>query len=272
MNKKEIYTTFYELYEIADNKDSGEDKNKSTIRRLISRHLQKEYPGKTWDKLSPLEQQRFTHIVMKQSFFDNYIQDPTKQKRIEKKIQKELNESFLDVNMRLKEQHERNEKIMKQYYVKKDSEQKKRKAYDQLCEDYAAIINKGTPQTYEEWTKTPLRLYDYIMSERLEAVQESIHEENSVPQKEINDTIIKTILKIFKSEFGIDINIQLITDCLTFLDNYEHGEFDELLIEYDPTLSISKEEQKEIISMNWQYQQYAKMLNELNFYTKKEKA
>ena len=272
MNKKDIYTIFYELYEIEDKQDLGEDKNKSTIRRLISRHLKKEYPGKTWDKLSPLEQQRFTHIVMKQPFFDYYIQDPTKQKRIEKKIQKELNESFLDVNMRLKEQHERNEKIMKQYYVKEDTEQKKREAYKQLCEDYKAIIKEGNPQTYEEWTKKPLRLYDYEMSKRLEVAQESLQEEKSVPQKEINNTIIRTILKIFKSEFGIDINIQLITDCLTFLDNYEHGEFDELLIEYDPTLSISKEEQKEIISTNWQYQQYRKILDELNFYTKKEKA
>ena len=34
---------------------------------------------------------------------------------------------------------------------------------------------------------------------------ELIHEEKPVPQEKINDTIIKTILKIFKVEFKIEI-------------------------------------------------------------------
>ena len=93
---------------------------------------------------------------------------------------------------------------------------KKENLIKQFREDYENIIKVGTPPTYEEWTKTPLRLYDYIESQRMEDDLELIHEEKPVPQEKINDTIIKTILKIFKVEFKIEIDMQRITDCLIF--------------------------------------------------------
>lgn len=267
MNKNQLHTIIYDLYELNGLTD------KSSLRRLINRHLKQEYPDKTWDELTLLEQHIFTHILITEPIFENYVQDDIKQKKIRRKIQKESKEISLDIDAKLKEQSEINEKIMKQYYIENDTEQEKKEAYRQLCEDYKAIIKKGTPQTYEEWTKNPLRLYDYIMSESLEAEQESIHEEMPVSQERINDTIIKTILKILKDEFKIEIDIQRITDCLTFLDKYERGdEFEELLYEYDPALPVSKEEQQEKISMNRQYQLYTDMLDKLDFYHKKEKA
>lgn len=269
MNKSQLHTTIYDLYEL--NGLSLTDKN--SLRTLINRHLKKEYPDKTWDELTLLEQHIFTHMLITEPIFKSYVQDDIKQKKIRRKIQKESKEMSLDIDAKLKEQNEINEKKMKQYYVENDTEQEKKEAYRQLCEDYKAIIKKGTPQTYEEWIKKPLRLYDYIMSGCQEAEQESIHEEMSVLQEKINDTIIKTILKILKDEFKIEIDIQRITDCLTFLDKYERGdEFEELLYEYDPALPISKEEQQEKISMNRQYQLYTDMLDKLDFYHKKEKA
>lgn len=267
MNKKQIHTTICDLYEL-----DGVP-NKASLRKLINRHLKEEYPNKTWDELTLLEQHIFTHILITEAIFDNYVQDDIKQKKISRKIQKESKEMSLDIDVKLKEQNEINEKIMKQYYVENDTEQGKKEAYRQLCEDYKAIIKEGTPQTYEEWTKTPLRLYDYIMSRSLETAQESIDEEMSVLPERINDTIIKTILKILKVEFEIEIDIQRITDCLTFLYNFEPGnEFEELLFEYDPALPLSKEAQQEIISMNKQFQLYTDMLDKLDFFHKKEKA
>lgn len=276
MNSKEIYTTIYKLYEISNEQgrynQRGENTHKSTIRQMVNRYLKKEYPGKTWNELSPLEQMRFTHIVMKQPLFSYHVQDPAKQKKIEKKIQKEISATFLETDIELKKQNEKNLKIMKQYYVESDTEQEKRESYKQFREDYENIIKVGTPPTYEEWTKTPLRLYDYIESQRMEDDLELIHEEKPVPQEKINDTIIKTILKIFKVEFKIEIDMQRITDCLTFLHNYERGdEFGTQIIDYDPTLPLSKEEQQKIFNMNREYQRYTMMLDNLDFY-KKEKA
>lgn len=276
MNKKTIYTIIYDLYELNNRSDQA------SIRRLISRHFKKEYPDKTWDELTLLEQHTFTHMLITKPIFDNYVQDEKNQNRIRRKIQKESKEMSLDIDIKLKEQNEINEKIMKQYYVESDTEQEKREAYKQLCEDYKAIVSKKDisqiyekdfPQSYEEWSKNPLRIYDIIMDKSQELDSKALTcEEKSVPEEKINDTIIKTILKILKVEFKIEIDIQSITDCLTFLHNYERGdEFGKLISDYDPTLPLSKEEQQKIISMNKEYQQYTEMLDKLNFY-KKEKA
>lgn len=264
MNKKEIYTTIYNLYEL-----NGIPK-KPSLRRLIRRHLEEEYPGKSWNELTLLEQHTFTHILIKEPIFTRYIHnEPYKIKKIEQKIQRESRAMFLDADAKLKEQNEKNEKIMKQYYVESDTEQEKKEAYKQFAEDYKASIFWGTLPTYEEWTKRPLRLYDYIMEKIHESDQESITKEKTELHEKINDAIIKTLIKIIEDEHKIKIDLQLITDCITFLDNYDCGDaFGQLLVEYDPTLPLSKEEQKEIISINRECQRYNEMLDRLKFYKK----
>lgn len=265
MNKKEIYTTIYNLYEL------NGISNKASLRRLISRHFKAEYPGKSWNELTLLEQHTFTHILIKEPIFTNCFgkNDSCKKKRIEQKIQRESRAMFLDADAKLKEQNEINEKKMKQYYVESDTEQEKKEAYKQFAEDYKAIIYWGTVPTYEEWTKRPLRLYDYIEEKIHESDQESITEKKNELHEKINDAIIRTLIKIIEDEHKIKIDLQLITDCITFLDNYDCGDaFGQLLVEYDPTLPLSKERQKEMISMNREFQRYNEMLDGLKFYKK----
>lgn len=94
MNKKDIHTTIFQLYELPEKDDPNPAKTSATIRRMVNRHFQKEHPGKTWEQLSPLLQQRFTHLVMYFPILDNHVKDPEKQKRIKTKITKDIDMTF----------------------------------------------------------------------------------------------------------------------------------------------------------------------------------
>ncbi len=270
MNKKQIYTTICEVYELNGKRDNA------SLRRFISRHLKTEYGERTWNELSHIEQQRFTYILMREPLFTYYVQDEKDQKRINKKIEKEIDNTFLDIDIKLNERNDINSRIYVPFYEDNATDEEKEAAYEQFCKDYKTLKEASEPPTYKKWLEQNenkcLRLYDYIMSESQEETIRDTTENSDSLQSEIDYYTIQTIIKIFKDELGIEINLPRIRECLTFLHNYEAGdEYAEQLIEYDPTLPLSKEEQNEIISMNRQHIQYQKMCNDLNFYTKKEK-
>lgn len=274
-----VHTFLFDLYEFT--LESKETKEK--LRKIINRSLEKEYrncnnasecykcPQKkvckarpTWNQLSALEQRRFAYITIKDTLF-KYVSSYKKNK-INDKIQKEVRRTFFEIDKELDRQNKKNATTVSPYFSDNATDIEKRQAYKQFCEDYKILERGKEPPKYENWIEQNkshhLRPYDYIMD------VDQIDEEY-IP---INDTIINTIVKILKNEFNIEIDLKRITDCLTFLHNYELGdEFGELLVEYDESLPLSKDEQERIISINRQYIQYKKMLEELNFYEKKER-
>ncbi len=61
------------------------------------------------------------------------------------------------------------------------------------------------------------------------------------------------------------IDTDLIDEAITYVKNYQIEEDEQLLVEYDSSLNISKEEQEEIIKADQKYMYYKKKLEAFDF-------
>jgi len=278
MAKKEtVYCVAFEIYEVMQAEKSKQDK----MRKYIRENLNKRFPDKTWFDLSALEKNHFILIEIKDKFISDYI-DISKQKRINAKIDKLISESMLQADMEIKEYNEKISNVYKSYYNEVDSDEDKKGAYEQFCNDLANINELVPIPTYEQWIhaneshnaikKTPHRdfgIYDYLMSYINENhPHANLDYYNPVSQAQVDHVLLQTIVSILKVENNIKIDIPLIKECLEFTNNFYIEDFEEFLTKYDPSLPLSKKEQDEIIEQNKKYITYKNMLEKAEFYKK----
>lgn len=293
MAKKEtMYSVIFDIYELKD----GTKQQKETYRKLIKRRFEKFFPDESleehspdesleehsldnrWKKLSPLEKDKFVYIDIKEDIFERYVGDKNKKENISKKIDEKLKTIFED---RVLAEH--NKKVFNEYrtdyYNPEDSDTPKRKAYDEFCKDLFDINNLVPRPSYDEWVQwnekaikvggTPLRIYDYIKS-----YYNDLDLQKDVSQAEVDHVVIEILRKFIDEEWGIEINIPKIRECLSFIKNNEFNEFERVATKDDDFLemrkSISEEEWQKYITNKAQYYNYMEMLRKLDFYVERK--
>jgi len=272
MAKKEtVHDRVFEIYDLK--KDKGKH---GKIRKFIARCLKAEFPEKNWgslpkdwDALSDLDKARFLNIVIKDKMLEKYV-DSGKRKRIDANIDKYLNDTMYQADIEIKQYNENILNIHKKHYEESDSHSDKKIAYDQFRQDLSAINKLISMPSYDEWIERnkikPFSIYDYCMDDLHEMHRKMETEPKSATQSEINDKILKTIMRILSTEFNYEIDVSRIKEAISYTKDFHKEDFEDLLIEYNPDLPLNKDEQNDIIESNKKYMTYSKMLRDLDFY------
>lgn len=261
MAKKEtVYDVAFEVYELT----KADVNTKHTIRKYIRENLKKTFQGKEWTELSELEKDRFIFIIIRDKMINNYM-DKAKRYRLNRKIDKILNERLIRADIEIEKYNDMMSKIYDVYYKESDTDIEKMEAYKQFCNDLSDVNKFISIPTYDEWVIGAKRIYDYVMDFTSQTHMESNSEYRPATQSQIDHVIIKMILKIISDKLNMCVNISKIDECLSFLNNFQVEDFEELLHEYNPKLNLTKDEQNSIIEENKKYMIYKKMLEDLDF-------
>ena len=265
---KEIYTVLFDYYEIP----KFDDTKNRRIRKVIRERLAKAYPAREWDELTELEKQTFKLVTMK----DYLIRESRNDKKVEKRIKSELENTLYKANIDLSEHNKHYEILHKQFYDTSAPEDVQQKSYNEFCSYIKEWYPNEDIPSFEEWKTNPIRLYD-IEQRRLEEIRSSYYNNNSdesvpITQAEIDHVALECLIIIIERELQTSIDLKSIKHCL----NIEH-EADRLNIneenlqsEFDPSLPASEDEQKRRIEFNLDFMQSLKKLEEHDFIIKKE--
>lgn len=261
--KQTLYSKIFETYELTH----ADIPSKEKIRKYIKRKLKTSFPNKNWDDLSILEQERFVYIEIREKFINDYV-DFHKQNRITNKINRLTADAMLKADMKIREENDEISKVFKTHYKETDSDSDKQDAYNQFCKDMKIFNKHMTIPSYDKWIKDPLTIYEYWMYHAITPMEIEAYEDDNrldVPQSEIDSVILKIILPPILKELRLTINIPMIKEALTFIRDFELElePLTEYLVEYDPSLSLSKARQLDIIEQNKKYFTYKDMLADL---------
>ncbi len=278
IRKGNIYDVVFKAYNIQEKALNKATKN--TIQSYIRRHLKKEYGNNVkWENLSQLEKDRFVYIIIYNSMFQLYSCFMTSPQNAKKYIQKKINETLIGASENIKKYNDDLAIIYKHYYNEADSEEDKKKAYTEFAQNMNNLFGEGFAPLYEKWieqnkgrepdehgNETTLRIIDYVKSYQS---GDYLPDNSSVSPSEIDHFVIEIICHYLSK--NIDINLPLIRESLEFIKNHPREDSEPFLLEYDPDLPQSKEEQNKIIENNKMYMYYRNMLEDKsNFYKKKE--
>lgn len=258
---KEIYSELCDYYDIS----RSDDKKNRRIRKVVKERLEKAYPSKTWEELTHLEKQSFKLVTMR----DYLIKDSRHPEKVEKKIQEELESTLFKANKALVEHNEYIEALFTQYYDPQASEEEKHNAYEEFCEKLHKYFPSEIPQSFEEWKKRPLRLWD-VYNDGLWVPEPDSQDQDSykpapVTQEEIDHKTLECILLILEKEFYYRIDTANIKHCLEVTRDSEFLNSSALQAEIDPSSDVPEEEQRRRISMNLELMDSLRKLSENDF-------
>lgn len=290
LKKETMYSVIFAVYGLNRKGDTVEERkkvkqDKETYRKLIRRRFEKLFPGKSWDDLSQSEKDVFVYVDIKEDILERYVGDKHKKETITRKIDEKL-KTILNERLLVEHNRKKYNKFRTDYYKPEDSDTPKRKAYDKFCEDLTDINCHVPIPSYNEWIQwnekaisesgTPLRIYDCLNDFYYNSGLENTQVKNNVSQAEVDHVVVEILKNIIEEEWGIEINIPKIRECLTFVKNNEFDEYEEIPDEYNSFLetekNISKEEQERYIAEKTKYYMYMEMLKNLDFVIKKETA
>ena len=255
MAKKEtVYDRVFDLYGLK----SAPTATKAKIRKFIRRRLIKAYQTTDWAKLSDREKDYFLYVAIREDMLDNYVDD-SKHKKIITTIDNYLEQTLLYSQMDVQLHND----SVAHIFEKRFSESTKEEDYQWLCKTIHAFNERIPCPSFEEWEKRPLRPYDYIASYENEPPE--IKQEYEPQQSRIDHIILQVLLKVIKEHIGIEVDTELIEECLTYLDNHEIDQYASRLEKPDPSLTIPIEEQDKLIRGDLLYTTYKKMLETLSF-------
>ena len=267
---KEIFTELFSYYNV----NNRSDKTKRTMRKVIKERLSKAYPGKTWSDLTELEQRRFKLVTMK----DYLIQKTPDLKRdiICQKIDNELSDTLLEVNEEIEEHNKYIDVLFRQFYDNTASEEQNRYSYDEFCYYLTKYFPDEKPQSFEEWKKRPLRLYDIqqsiIHEIHIQAQEEREFDNYTVPvtQAEIDQVTLKCLVKVIEEKLNVSIDTDSIRHCLEATRNIDQLENELIQNEIEKDSSVPIEEQELIIRSNRAMIDANRKLKALDFISKKK--
>jgi len=267
---KPIYRDVYELYELTN----ASDNNRRDIRRIVVEIFKHTYPDKNpdtdWLKLSEYERNRFLYVIIRERILGQI--DPSKHDRLNEKLNKFIDKRLLRVDMAIHEYNDNLSDVFNVFYCQNDTADKMKDNYEKFCSVLLEYKEKVPVPTYDEWLKlnqiAPMRVYDYCQDYYAErrAMDSSKY---IASQAEIDHVTLQTLLKILEKKSNIRIDTDLIEETITYIKNYMIEADEQLLAEYDSSLSISEEEQKEIIKADQKYMYYKEKLAKLDFEKRK---
>lgn len=143
-----------------------------------------------------------------------------------------------------------------------------------MSNDYPYKLEKKTEEEAEKNEEKPIEekpIEEFIKKFVEESVKKLIEiptEEPYVPQQTIDHYILATLLKALKESHGIEIDVDKIKKCLVAkqaMQERNPRKIDELLLKHDPSLSIDRETQQQMIDQNIEYQMCLTALEKLDF-------
>lgn len=185
------YDEILKIYGINSRKGKNYDIKTSIRRAFIERYPDK----KSWDELSDREQKVFTYIVIKDKMLNfyakKYIYDSAKQKQIQEKIERDienLNSKYRNYVISQEnidaETYVRYEKLAKEQLCSKDdTPEQKEEAYKKFVSIWK-FFYKGKVPSIEEYFKNPMSVYDYACSLQLENEKKLPQNEKKRPETE----------------------------------------------------------------------------------------
>lgn len=215
------YETIYDLYGINKNRISkNEDRRiRKNLTSWLKMYLQTcGYSGKlSLYDLRKSEQDYFICYEIKDKMI-NTLPYAVSRNKIENKLKIYMRDILVEGERYLKERNSVIERIKKRDYVGlKDSEQKKKQAYQEFCETWKYFFHTQPP-TFESFLKRPnLSVYDYMKSKEF-----GIDVEDKVDKITLN-----IVLEVLKEKLGLEIDFEAIENCIieASLNRYD-GEFD----------------------------------------------
>lgn len=226
INYQSIYQTYGLQYE-------GK-KFLENVHDCINRVYEKsEYKDKTWEQLSPDEQDFFIYIDIYERMLKNYFSNPEDAQTLEKQRELDYKKQYL---AEMNEILSHNRAIKHLYDTRQDYEARvaevnmpqnviSHKAYNSFRRSLSEFATfqkiELCPPSEEEWLKLEngYRIYDiymdYLDSSRIHYSTDKI----DVPQTEINHVILQTIVKALKDVCAIEIDVTAIKECLSLVYN-----------------------------------------------------
>lgn len=224
------YQKIYQAYGLKD-----EDKKfKENVHDYINRMYEKsKYKDKTWQQLSPDEQEYFIYYEIFDKMLNVYVLD-SKGKSSLKKKRKRSREIMFAIEMHQILSH--NKAFEHLYDTRQDYEARvtkenlsqeeiSRRAYNSFRRSLSEFATfqkiELCPPSEEEWLKLEngYRIYDiymdYLDSSRIHYSTDKI----DVPQTEIDHVILQTIVKALKDVCAIEIDVTAIKECLSLVYN-----------------------------------------------------
>lgn len=279
-----VHKEVFKLYEIAQEKAYTTEARKKVkykkekVRKTVNRALNDAFNGKEWNELTDLEQKRFLCIIIKEKILKLYV-DKSKHNRIRQKIDAYADKAFIEAATVLHRYNKQASTLNEYFYSETYNEDEKKKAYNEFCYELQKYNAKIPVPSYDEWVhdnekalndlSRPLTIYNYARDYYNDSYHDTDENEQDyfASQQEIDHIIIKTLLK----ELSIKIDVKKIKKCLEAVHAMQCrnlGENDELLLEYDDTLSIDRETQQNMIDENIEYQICQTTLDKLDFVIK----
>lgn len=217
------YETIYNLYGINKNKISkNEDRRiRKNLTSWLKIYLQtRRYSEKlSLYDLRKSEQDYFICYEIKEKMIAT-LPYAVSNNKIENNLKEYMRDSLVEGERYLKERNSVIERIKKRDYVGlKDSEQKKKQAYQEFCETWKYFFHTQPP-TFESFLKRPspkLSVYDYMKSKEF-----GIDVEDKVDKVTLN-----IVLEVLKETLGLEIDFEAIENCIieASLNRYD-GDFD----------------------------------------------
>lgn len=256
--RKELYEKAFKIYELNNKTDNQEH----TIRNYIKKKLKKVY-NKEWDKLTQLEQERFLYVIIRQDMLDRYVPEGN-HKKINKKIDKYLSDSLLIEKKLIEEFNQTNDDIRTNYDLSNQTDEAKKERYNHFCNSLNKKSPNTTPPSFNEWCKNPISAYSYLNS--MYSEERTSQSSYNVSESEVDHVIIKTLVKALRDKQNIDIDVDLIKECLQYKNDFcTFDPFDPIQTEVDPNINMPKDKQETIINENLEYFRHMRILEALDF-------
>lgn len=278
--EKEMYSYIFNIYSDKGNYLINTKSKKEKARRMIKRHYFKEFRERDWNTLSDYEKLRFACINIKKQMLI-YV-EPSFENKIESKIERLITNAMIKAESTIRKQNLYTDQAFKVFCTPDADDAAKKRGYSQFCETLKNLSPDIEPLPKDKWFSSPIRVYDWIMSERDQRLSKSFEMKETsqntfvdekVTRSEIDHILIQILLKERKNKVpeNRDIDEKAIEQCLYVVKNHYTNsyqeEFDPILIEVDNSLPMSEEKQKKIISQNKQFQACLIQLEKLDFYT-----
>jgi len=263
-SRKNIFKEIFEVYELGNETDN----KLHNVRYYIRKKFEATYLDKEWLELTEYEKNRFIYITIRTDMFERYI-DVSKHNRLNIKLDRFIDKNFLDTDVVIHEYNDNLSEVFSVFYCQNDTADKMKGNYEKFCSVLSEYNAKVLAPTYDEWLElnqiAPMRVYDYCKSYYADNEAMGGSKKYIASQAEVDHVTLQTLLKLMEKKFDIKVDIDLIDESITYIKNYQIEEDEQLLVEYDSSLNISKEEQEEIIKADQKYMYYKKKLEAFDF-------
>lgn len=220
------YDKIWEVYKIPEDQELYH-RARQRIRKGPWREYLKEL-GKPenfpWESLTKLEQDKFIYIKIRTLMKDHYVVSDKAWADIEKKINRYIHNSPLEVDERIQARNESEINLHRNHQTTTHSKDKKQKAYNALCRDIQANVGVPLPTKKEfekrlslntaacpegagnagKAKKQSIRAYDFVVGDNLIGVDPML----------IMGVYQRIILKVLEEKHGLKVDYDMIDQCL----------------------------------------------------------